>query len=163
MSQNPFLKNFKFSIFSFPQWKKLYNLLSETERKLILLFSMLALVSLVFLTAKFYFKNTEIKPAVGGSFIEGIVGQPSFINPLFSESSDVDRDLTEILFSGLMKYDKNGKIAKDLAEKVEIKENGKIYEFSIKDDILWSDGKKLTVDDKILTIQAIKSQTKKSP
>lgn len=163
MSQDPFLKNFKFSWFSFSQWKKLYSLLSKTERKFILLFSVLALTSFVFLSVNFYFKNTEIKPAVGGSFVEGLVGQPSFINPLYSEASDVDRDLTEILFSGLMKYDKEGKIEKDLANNVKIKEDGKIYEFSIKDNVLWSDGKKLTVDDIIFTIQAIQSSDYKSP
>ncbi|MCX6764514.1 MAG: ABC transporter substrate-binding protein [Candidatus Nealsonbacteria bacterium] len=163
MSQNSFLKNFKFSWFGFSQWKKLYSLLSKTEKNIVFLFSILALGSFVFLSANFYLKNTEIKPAVNGSFVEGIVGQPSFINPLYSEASDVDRDLTEILFSGLMKYDKDGKIGKDLADNVKIKEGGKIYEFSIKNDVLWSDGKKLTVDDIIFTIQAIQSSDYKSP
>jgi len=163
MSQNSFLKNFKFSWFSFSRWKKLYSLLSETERKLVFLFFVMAIISSVFLSVKLYLKNTEIKPAVGGSFVEGLIGQPSFINPLYSESSDVDRDLTEILFSGLMKYDKDGKVVKDMAENVEIKENGKIYEFLIKDNVLWSDGKKLTVDDIIFTIQAIQSSDYKSP
>jgi ABC-type transport system substrate-binding protein len=162
MDLNSPLKNFK-SRFSFLQCKKLYSLFSETEKKMFFLFLVLALGSFAFLALHFYSEKTEIKPAVGGSYIEGLLKQPGFVNPLYAKPSDVDRDLTEILFSGLMQYDKEGKIVKDIADNVKIKEDGKIYEFSIKENVFWSDGKKLTVDDIIFTIQAIQSSDYKSP
>src|SRR3989344_5437782 len=41
-------------------------------------------------------------PHRGGTVSEGMVGTPRFVNPLLAYS-DVDRDLTGIIYSGLMK------------------------------------------------------------
>ena len=132
------IKNIK-SGFSWPtlaQWRKLPEVLSKNEKRALFLFLILAFWSPIFLSLNFYFQNTEIRPAIGGVYVEGVVGQPRFINPIYAPLNDVDRDLVEILFSGLMKYDKEGKIVKDLANDFEIKEEGKVYEFSLKDNIL---------------------------
>ena len=162
------LKNLSFekirsSLPALAQWKKLPQVLSKNEKRALFLFSILAFYSFLFLFHNFYLKNTIIKPAVGGTYVEGAIGQPRFINPVYAPLSDIDRDLTEILFSGLMKYDEKGKIVKDLADNFEIKEDGKIYEFSLKENALWSDGQKLTVDDVIFTIEIIQNSDYKSP
>lgn len=145
------------------QWKKLPQVLSKKEKRALFLFSVLAFYSFLFLFHNFYLEKTVIQPAIGGTFIEGAIGQPRFINPIYAPLSDIDRDLTEILFSGLMKYDEEGKIVKDLADNFEIKEDGRVYEFSLKENILWSDGQKLTVDDIIFTIEIIQNPDYKSP
>ncbi len=158
------IKNKK-SGFSWPslkQWRKLLQVLSKNEKRAFFLLLILASCSFIFLSFSFYFQNTEIKPAVGGTYTEGIIGQPRFINPAYASLNDVDRDLTEILFSGLMKYDKEGRIIKDLADNFEVKEEGKVYEFSLKNNVFWSDGEKLTVDDIIFTIETIQNPDYKS-
>jgi len=163
MNSNYFHKNSPFKWPTLKQWKKLPRVLGRNERRILFLLIILACISFLFLSTKFYFKHTSLVPVKGGSYTEGIVGQPRFINPVYASLSDVDRDLTELLFPSLMKYDKNGNLTKDIATDFEIKENGKIYEFSIKDNVFWSDGKKLTADDIIFTIETIQDPKYKSP
>ena len=144
------------------QWKQVFKILTKNEKRMVMLLFVLAFGSSCFLVSNFYIKHTEIAPAFGGTYIEGIKGQPRFINPVYG-SNDVDRDLIELLFSGLMKYDSQGKIVLDLAQNYEIKEEGRIYEFCLKENIVWSDGKELTSDDIIFTIKTIQNPDYKSP
>ena len=147
----------------FCQWKKFLNVLSRKERNLFFLFLCLAFVSTIVLDLDYYFKETEIFPASGGEYKEGLIGQPRFINPLYLSDNDPDRDLVEILFSGLLKYDPDGKIVKDAAQDYQIKGEGKNYEFTLRDNIFWHDGKPLSAEDVAFTITLIQSPQYKSP
>lgn len=144
------------------QWRQLFKILTKKERIIFSIFALSFLGSLFFLAGNFYLKNTEIKPRAGGVYREGVVGAPRFINPIYP-NQDIDRDLLELLFSGLMKYDSEGKLVPDLAKDYQIKEEGKIYEFYLRDNVFWSDGKKLTADDIIFTIKTIQDSDYKSP
>jgi len=143
-------------------WKQFLKILDKKEKIAFFVFSSLALISFLFLTIDFYFKNTEIRPAKGGVYIEGIVGSPRWINPIYP-AYDVDRDLIELIYAGLMKYDEKGEIVLDLAKGYEIIEDGKIFEFRLKENLLWSDGQPLTADDVIFTIETIQNPATKSP
>lgn len=145
------------------QWRQFLKVLTKEEKIAFFVLLSFAISSFSFLFIGFYLKNTELQAAKGGSYIEGVVGQPRFINPIYIGSSDVDRDLVEILFSGLMKYNQEGKIIPDLAEKYEIKEGGKIYEITLREDLCWSDGSPLTSDDVIFTVKTIQNPDYKSP
>ena len=129
----------------------------------LLLFLGLFFSSLLALLIIFYDKNTEINPGIGGKYTEGVVGSPRFINPLYAQVSDVDRSLVEIIFSGLMQYDNQGKITPDLAEGVEIKDDGKIYEVYLKKGLSWHDGQPISIDDVIFTVKTIQNSDYKSP
>ena len=146
-----------------PQWRQFFKILNKKEKVIFSSLLFLFFSSFLILAINFYFKNTEIKPAEGGIYIEGVVGFPRWINPLYAPSNDVDRDLTELIFSGLLKYDLNGKIVLDLARDYKILENGKIYEFYLKENLFWSDGKPFTADDVIFTIKSIQDPNAKSP
>lgn len=104
---------------------------------------------------------TEI-PARGGSLTEGIIGTPRFINPVLA-ISDADRDMTNLVYSGLLRPDNKGNLIPDLAEKFEVSDNGLSYTFTLKPDLVWQDGKPITVDDIIFTIQQAKDPSVKSP
>jgi ABC-type transport system substrate-binding protein len=149
------------------QWWQFFKaprrFLGKKERILFFVFLATFLGSLFFLSLNFYFKNTEIVPVQGGVFVEGLLGQPRWINPIYARVSDVDRDLTELIFSGLTKYDKEGKIVPDLAQNYEIKEGGKIYEIYLKEKLFWQDGVPLTADDVVFTIKTIQNSDYKSP
>jgi peptide/nickel transport system substrate-binding protein len=155
--------NKKTSLPSLRQWRKLPTILSKKEKRIFFIFVILFVCSTLFLASNFYLNETEIKAAIGGTHIEGLVGQPRFINPVYAIANDTDRDLAEIIYSGLMKYDNEGKLVKDLAESFEVKDEGKTYEFKIKENVLWSDGEKLTADDIIFTIKTIQNSDYKSP
>ena len=162
------MQGFLKKIFDFPknlpskaQWKLFFQVLTKKEKIIFLSCLGCFLSSLIFLSFNFYFERTKIVPARGGSFIEGVVGQPRFINPVLA-SSDVDRDLVELTFAGLMRYEKDGRIVPELIKNYQVSENGKIYEITLK-DALWSDGQKITSDDVIFTIKTIQNPDFKSP
>ena len=90
-------------------------------------------------------------PAHGGSFDEGIVGSPRFINPLLA-FSDADKDLTALVYSGLMKTTSDGMLEPDLAEGYTISEDGLVYTFVLRDDIYFHDGEPVTVEDVFFTV-----------
>ncbi len=101
-------------------------------------------------------------PLHGGSVSIGIAGTPRFINPILATSS-VDQDLISLIYSGLMRKDKNGILIPDLAEKYEISKNGLTYTFTLKDKIYFQDGEPITADDIIFTISEAKNSVIKSP
>lgn len=148
---------------SFSQWKQIFKVLKKGEVITLLVFFVLALGSLAFLAGNYYLSNTQLSPAVGGTYIEGVVGQPRFINPIYGETNDIDRTLIDLVFSGLMTYDNEGRIVKDLAESYSISTDGKTYEFTLKNNLVWHDGKPLTVDDVIYTIKTLQNSDYKSP
>ncbi|MEK7662499.1 MAG: ABC transporter substrate-binding protein [Patescibacteria group bacterium] len=101
-------------------------------------------------------------PAHGGEISEGIIGTPRFVNPVLA-ISDSDRDLTFLVYSGLMKKEPNGDIVPDLAEKYEISDDGLSYIFVIRDGAVFHDKTPVTADDVEFTIGRIKDPFVKSP
>ena len=145
------------------QWCQFFKTLSKGEKKVFIFLSSLFIFSLLYLSTSFYLDHTKIAPALGGSYSEGVLSFPRFINPVYAPLSDADKDLTELIFSGLMRYDENGNIALDLAKDYQIIDEGRIYEFYLKDNLLWQDGSKLTADDIIFTVEIIQNPDIKSP
>lgn len=95
--------------------------------------------------------------------MEGISGQPIYINPLLSQTSEADADLVQLIFSGLLKYDREGNLISDLAESYEISEDKKTYTFHLKQNILWHDGEKLDAGDVKFTFDILQDPAYKSP
>ncbi|MBI2041515.1 MAG: hypothetical protein HYT20_00665, partial [Candidatus Nealsonbacteria bacterium] len=145
------------------QWAQIFKVLTKKEKTAFFAFLGIFLASLASLLVVFYTNGTEIKPGIGGKYTEGMVGSPRFINPLYAQGSDVDRSLVEVIFSGLMKYDGSGNIVPDLAKNLDVKEDGKVYEVYLKENLLWHDGKPLTADDAIFTLKTIQNSDYKSP
>ena len=154
-----FLKKFP----STKQWRHFFVVLSKKERVWFLLLLITFFASAIFLWFNFYFTHTTESPANSGIFKEGVVGQPKFINPLYLSTQDVDRDIVEILFSGLMKYNTQGELVNDLIKNYEIKDDGKTFEVYLKDKIFWHDGKPLTADDVIFTLNLLQDPQYQSP
>lgn len=140
----------------------LWRSLSRKERVLIYFFAALIASSVIALGAQFYYANTESAPARGGQYIESIVGTPRFINPVLAQISDVDRDISRLVYSGLVKYDKQGRIVEDLAQSFVIENNTK-YIFNLKKNIFWHDGEKFTADDVVFTVKLIQDPKYASP
>jgi len=101
-------------------------------------------------------------PSRGGSLVEGIVGTPSFINPLLA-TSDADKDLSFLVYSGLLNATSDGQYVPDLAESYEVSPDGLTYSFVIKDDAKFHDGTPVTADDVEFTIMKAEDNALKSP
>ena len=144
------------------QWRQFFHSCSKKEKITFAIFLSLFIISAIYLGLNFYLKNTVIEPAIGGTLWEGVVGQPRFINPVYLSDNDIDRDLVQLLFSGLMKYNGKGHIVPDLAKDYEVKDNGKIYEVELK-KAKWQDGKPITADDVLFTVNLIQNPQAHSP
>lgn len=148
---------------SFSQWSQFFKILSKKERIFFLILIIVFFSSLTFSISNFYYQNTEVVPSSYGILKEGMVGQPQFINPLYAQNSDIDKALLELVFSGLVDYDDQGNITPDLINEYHFTDNGKTFEFSIKENAKWHDGRPLTMDDVIFTIGLIQDPTYLSP
>lgn len=135
----------------------LSKILSTKERYIIFSFLVIILGSLLSIPVTAYRHYTQETPNYGGSFVEGIVGEPRHINPLLSQANDADRDLVSLIYSGLLKYNEEGKLVPDLAKSYDISSDGLKYTVYIKPDIKWHDGVALTADDVLFTIETAQS------
>ncbi len=102
-------------------------------------------------------------PAAGGSYSEGIIGSPRYLNPVLAPTNEADRNISRIVFSSLLKYGGQGQLIPDLAENYAIGDFGKVYDFFIRKDAFWHDKKQLTADDVVFTLQIIKDPDFRSP
>ncbi|HMR64640.1 MAG TPA: peptide ABC transporter substrate-binding protein [Anaerolineae bacterium] len=89
-------------------------------------------------------------------YVEGVVGEPQFINPLLMQYNQVDQDLSALLFNGLVKVDGQGNIEPDLARSWEISPDKRRYIFKLRRDVRWHDGEPFTADDVVFTISLMK-------
>jgi peptide/nickel transport system substrate-binding protein len=101
-------------------------------------------------------------PKNGGSLSEGVIGTARYINPILA-FSDTDRDLSSLVYSGLLKAKPDGTFVSDLASDYSISDDGKTYIFNIQKDAVFHDGTPVTADDVIFTIQKIQDPSLKSP
>lgn len=102
------------------------------------------------------------RPVNGGEMIEGVADIPRFINPLLA-TGEADRDMSQLVYSGLLRPGENGKYINDLAEKYEVDEKGLTYTFTIKENAVWHDGKPVTSDDVLFSVQKAKDPVLRSP
>ncbi|MCX6043886.1 MAG: ABC transporter substrate-binding protein [Chloroflexi bacterium] len=109
-----------------------------------------------------YTVATVLVPDHGGVFREGVAGNPRYLNPLYCEANAVDQDLCALIYRGLTKKDKQGRVIPDLALDWAITDN-KVYTFRLRDNEFWHDGQPITVDDVIFTISVLQNPNVLSP
>jgi len=141
------------------KWLKL----SLREKILGFLFLSFLLAGISLLILSCIPKFTVVEPQKGGVLRLGIIGRPSYINPVLAQSNDYDKDLIELIYNGLYSVDGQGGLIPCLAEKAEISEDGKTYIIFLKDNVLWHDGVAFTADDVIFTIETIQNPNIRSP
>jgi len=95
--------------------------------------------------------------------MEGVVGQPLYINPLLSQTSEADSDLVQLIYKGLLKYNSNGEIENALAEGYEVSEDQKTYTVHLRKNLFWQDDQPLTASDVFFTISILQDPAYKSP
>lgn len=101
--------------------------------------------------------TTVVVPDYGGTYLEGVAGNPHDINPLLSTYNDVDRDLAALVFNGLTAADEKGQIVPDLADTWDISSDGLSYTFHLRKDVRWHDGQPFTSDDVVFTLDVLRA------
>lgn len=96
--------------------------------------------------------------ASDGTYAEAVLGPVNTFDPLFASNS-AEESLSVLIFSRLFSYDTTGHLRGDLASHITTDATGKIYTVTIRPDVKWTDGIKLTAKDILFTINLLKNPT----
>jgi peptide/nickel transport system substrate-binding protein len=132
---------------------RLFRALTQSEKTVFYCCAFLAILAGIYSGRAAFVKYTTLQPAEGGEYVEGVVGQPTAINPMQIGSTGADKDLSALLFADLM----------TLAERYATSSTGKVWLIDLKDDLVWSDGKAITSDDVVFTVRTIQHPDAGSP
>lgn len=89
------------------------------------------------------------------AFSEALVGEVIYVNPLLA-TTQAERDLTSLVFSGLTRVDEFGQPVPDLAAGWEVSEDGLTYTFTLREDATWHDGEAVTAEDVAFTFALLR-------
>lgn len=95
--------------------------------------------------------------ASGGVYTEALIGSFGRLNPVLDFYNQPDQDIDRLLFSGLLRFDSLGNPIADLAEAWGIAVDGKSYNLSLKENLVFHDGAPLTSEDIIFTIDLLRN------
>ena len=94
------------------------------------------------------------------AIVIAVENQNDRLNPLFSEDHD---EAIGLIFSALMRFDEDMKVQGDLAKSWKISKDGLVYEFMLRDDVLWHDGEKFSAKDVAFTLESLNNPKVNSP
>jgi peptide/nickel transport system substrate-binding protein len=146
----------------FRQLKHIDKFLNKQEKYFLRGSIFVIIASSIFLAVNFLVGHLETVPRRSGVYEEGMIGLPKHINPLYAKLSDVDSDISQLVYSALFKRGSGGQLEKDLVEDYTISDDKKVYTFKLKNNVKWHDGAILTANDIYFTFNAIKDQLYKS-
>lgn len=132
--------------------KQIFAVLSKKERLALIGALVVCAIAGVLSGIFWFYAKTEVVPAYGGTFREGIVGQPVFINPVMP-ATEIDRDISRLVFSNLS----------DLSESITYSEDGRIWNVRLKEGLTWHDHEPLTSDDVVFTVDTVQDPDSRSP
>ena len=134
---------------------------SPAERLLLYVLTAILAGSTFALLAGLNSKTSVTVPSEGGTLTEGVVGSARFINPLLA-LSEPDRDITQLVYSGLMRAQPDGSIIPDLASSYQISEDGTTYTFTLRPNLTFHDGVPFTAADVLFTVRSAQNPDVKS-
>lgn len=111
------------------------------------------LVTFILIAINFVQTKTILAPVDSGSYTEGVVGQPVFLNPVLTGQTGTDADINRLVFASL----------KDIIDTYSISDDHKVITLRIKGGLVWQDNQPLTTDDVIFTVEAIQDADTASP
>ena len=96
------------------------------------------------------------QPQQGGIYTEALIGSIQRLNPMLDYYNTPDRDVDNLIYSSLLRFDDRGIPIADLAESWGMSQDGTIFNVTLRKGIKWHDGQPLTVSDVIFTIELMK-------
>lgn len=119
-----------------------------------------AIVGVVSLFLTLYTVSASLEvtfvPEAGGVYIEGVVGSPVALNPLYYQNQ-TDRDIGALVFRGLTRISESGVVVPDLARSWDISSDDLTYTFELRENIRWHDGEPVTAEDVAFTVSLVQN------
>lgn len=138
-------------------------MLGWRDRAVLLSLILIAGSALVFWLVALSLSFTKSVPTYGGQYIEGIVSQPRYINPILAQTTEADSDLSALIYAGLFALGPDGMPVKRIASDYQVSEDGRTYTVFLRTGVLFHDGVELTAEDVVFTVQAIQEPSYQSP
>jgi peptide/nickel transport system substrate-binding protein len=120
------------------------------------------LVAVTVVTVLVDTREAAVEPAPGGTYVEAVSGVPQYLDPVIA-ATDVDQDVSRLVFSGLTRFDRTGAIAADLASTFRTEADGKVWTFEIRPDATWHDGQEVSADDVVYTVRLLQDRAYVGP
>lgn len=136
--------------------------LKESDSFLFKLTACVVFASCIWLLTTFALGSRAEVPVRGGMFTEGVVGTPRFVNPVLAVTR-ADKDLTELIYDGLMSLGTEGVLVPNIADSVTVSEDGLTYNVTLKKQVYFHDGTPLTARDVVYTVGRITDPLITSP
>ena len=99
--------------------------------------------------------SAEASSALPPIYREGVVSSPSSITPLTARTQ-ADRDLSRLVFSGLVGRGSGSTYVPDLAASWTVDGTGKTWTFKLRPGARWQDAQPVTADDVVFTVGMLK-------
>ena len=106
---------------------QIFKNFSRYEQMIFVAAILVLISSTAFAAVNFISQNSSLKAVSGGEYIEGVLGQPSFINPVLALANGPDNDLTELIFSNIS----------NLAESLKMSDGDKTWDVRLKENLFW--------------------------
>ncbi|MCD6311843.1 MAG: peptide-binding protein, partial [Elusimicrobia bacterium] len=90
----------------------------------------------------------------GATIVFSSIGDASYLNPVLAGDS-ASAEINDLVFNGLVKYDKNLVLTGDLAESWEVSGDGKTIIFKLRKNVKWHDGEPFTSADVVFTYECL--------
>lgn len=101
---------------------------------------------------------TLVEPATAPDrYVEAVAGEPPLLNPVLAPYSLAGQDVLALVFAALVRTDAVGNVELDLAERLDIEEDGRAYLVRLRDRLTWDDGEPLTAADVAFTIGLVQA------
>ena len=91
------------------------------------------------------------------TYKEALIGNVQRLNPLLASLNPVDRDITSLIFEGLVKINAYGEPIPALAKSWVISSDGLDYVFQLRNDVLWQDGVPFGAADVLYTMSILQA------
>jgi len=106
--------------------------------------------------------NGSSGPSYGDAYVASSIGDASYLNPVLA-SDNSSGQINGLIYSGLVKYDRDIKLIGDLAESWEISGNGIEITFHLRKNVKWHDGVPFTAEDVKFTFDKLTDPKTKTP
>ncbi|BCX14193.1 MAG: peptide ABC transporter substrate-binding protein [Candidatus Dojkabacteria bacterium] len=113
-------------------------------------------------------RDTLIEGVVMGVNENGDVQRINKVNPIIASNIQLEKDMSELIYEPLIRYSLNpntgtAEISPVLVEEIIKFREGADYQFRLKKNVLWHDGKEFNADDVVATFDLISSLNVSNP